>query len=74
MRLVGHTSDHDYYFELPSHGERDTQSVFMLLPALLSGCCRAAVHRLLHSPTIDAAGRLTFSRSPLFICDKSRMR
>jgi hypothetical protein len=27
MRLFGHTFDHDYYFELPSDGERDTQSI-----------------------------------------------
>ena len=27
MRLFGHNFDHDYYFELPSDGERDTQSI-----------------------------------------------
>ena len=27
MHLFGHSFDHDYYFELPSEGERDTQSV-----------------------------------------------
>jgi len=27
MRLFGHAFDHDYYFELPSDGERDTQSI-----------------------------------------------
>src|SRR5882757_9142414 len=27
MHLFGHTFDHDYYFELPSEGERDTQSI-----------------------------------------------
>ena len=26
MHLFGHNLDHDYYFELPSEGERDTQS------------------------------------------------
>ena len=26
MHLFGHTFDHDYYFELPREGERDTQS------------------------------------------------
>src|ERR1700675_2921007 len=27
MHLFGHTFDHDYYFELPHEGERDTQSI-----------------------------------------------
>ena len=27
MHLFGHTRDHDYYFELPGEGERDTQSI-----------------------------------------------
>src|SRR5713226_4868127 len=27
MHLFGHTFDHDYYFELPGEGERDTQSI-----------------------------------------------
>src|SRR4029077_8351994 len=27
MHLFGHSFDHDYYFELPSEGERDTQSI-----------------------------------------------
>jgi hypothetical protein len=27
MHLFGHTFDHDYYFELPCEGERDTQSI-----------------------------------------------
>jgi hypothetical protein len=27
MHLFGHTFDHDYYFELPSEGERDAQSI-----------------------------------------------
>ena len=27
MHLFGHTFDHDYYFELPREGERDTQSI-----------------------------------------------
>ena len=27
MHLFGHTFDHDYYFELPRKGERDTQSI-----------------------------------------------
>src|SRR5260370_19117406 len=27
MHLFGHTFDHDYYFELPREGERDTQSM-----------------------------------------------
>ena len=27
MHLFGHTRDHDYYFELPRKGERDTQSI-----------------------------------------------
>jgi hypothetical protein len=26
MHLFGHNLDHDYYFELPREGERDTQS------------------------------------------------
>ena len=29
MHLFGHTFDHDYYFELPREGERDTQSIAM---------------------------------------------
>jgi len=27
MHLFGHNVDHDYYFELPGEGERDTQSI-----------------------------------------------
>jgi hypothetical protein len=27
MHLFGHNLDHDYYFELPREGERDTQSI-----------------------------------------------
>src|SRR5580700_5206264 len=27
MHLFGHTFDHDYYFELPPEGERDTHSI-----------------------------------------------
>jgi hypothetical protein len=27
MHLFGRNVDHDYYFELPSEGERDTQSI-----------------------------------------------
>jgi hypothetical protein len=27
MHLFGHNRDHDYYFELPREGERDTQSI-----------------------------------------------
>ena len=27
MHLFGHTFDHDYYFELPREGERDTHSI-----------------------------------------------
>jgi len=27
MHLFGHNRDHDYYFELPCEGERDTQSL-----------------------------------------------
>src|ERR1022692_3736635 len=27
MHLFDHTFDHDYYFELPREGERDTQSI-----------------------------------------------
>src|SRR5258705_873486 len=27
MHLFGHAFDHDYYFELPREGERDTQSI-----------------------------------------------
>src|SRR6202521_3191931 len=27
MDLFGHTFDHDYYFELPPEGERDTHSI-----------------------------------------------
>ena len=27
MHLFGHNFDHDYYFELPREGERDTQSI-----------------------------------------------
>ena len=27
MHLFGHNFDHDYYFELPDEGERDTQSI-----------------------------------------------
>jgi hypothetical protein len=27
MHLFGPTFDHDYYFELPREGERDTQSI-----------------------------------------------
>ena len=27
MHLFDHTFDHDYYFELPRKGERDTQSI-----------------------------------------------
>ena len=27
MHLFGRTCDHDYYFELPCEGERDTQSI-----------------------------------------------
>src|SRR5258708_40118284 len=27
MHLFGHTFDHDYYFGLPSEGERDAQSI-----------------------------------------------
>jgi hypothetical protein len=27
MHLFGHNPDHDYYFELPRKGERDTQSI-----------------------------------------------
>src|ERR1039457_2903076 len=27
MHLFGHNVDHDYYFELPREGERDTQSI-----------------------------------------------
>ena len=27
MHLFGHNCDHDYYFELPREGERDTQSI-----------------------------------------------
>src|ERR1035437_7604504 len=27
IHLFGHTFDHDYYFELPREGERDTQSI-----------------------------------------------
>jgi hypothetical protein len=27
MHLFGHNRDHDYYFELPGEGERDTQSI-----------------------------------------------
>jgi hypothetical protein len=35
MHLFGHTFDHDYYFELPSEGERDTPinySMFYFTP------------------------------------------
>src|SRR5450432_649970 len=37
MHLFGHTLDHDYYFELPREGERDTQSISR---------CSTAHHRL----------------------------
>src|SRR5450432_1351247 len=37
MHLFGHTLDHDYYFELPREGERDTQSIAR---------CSTAHHRL----------------------------
>src|ERR1700687_5107057 len=37
MHLFGHTLDHDYYFELPPEGERDTQSITR---------CSTAHHRL----------------------------
>jgi len=32
MRLFGHTFDHDYYFELPSDGERDWCGLSTSLP------------------------------------------
>src|SRR5580700_1941568 len=33
MHLFGHNLDHDYYFELPREGERDTQSITRCLTA-----------------------------------------
>ena len=36
MHLFGHTLDHDYYFELPREGERDTQSISRCSVRLLS--------------------------------------
>src|ERR1700686_1215693 len=35
MHLFGHTRDHDYYFELPREGDRDTQSITRCLTAHL---------------------------------------
>src|SRR5450759_2109668 len=46
MHLFGHNLDHDYYFELPREGERDTQSITR---------CSTAHHRLaaLPKPRLD---------------------
>src|ERR1039457_3900512 len=49
MHLFGHTFDHDYYFELPREGERDTQSITR---------CSTAHHRLVR--VVPRANR-TFS-------------
>jgi hypothetical protein len=55
MHLFGHTFDHDYYFELPREGERDTQSISR---------CSTTHHRLFR--VIPRANR-TFStaRNPI---------
>ena len=40
MHLFGHTFDHDYYFELPREGERDTHSInsmFYFTPSRFPG-------------------------------------
>jgi hypothetical protein len=37
MHLFGHNLDHDYYFELPCEGERDTQSHVQKKAEVLSG-------------------------------------
>jgi hypothetical protein len=54
MRLFGHNFDHDYYFELPREGERDTQSItrcwtshhrdFRALPRVNQGLLPAKFH------------------------------
>src|SRR5450432_2318147 len=55
MHLFGHTLDHDYYFELPREGERDTQSITR---------CSTSHHRLIR--VVPRANR-TFStaRNPI---------
>jgi hypothetical protein len=54
MHLFGHNFDHDYYFELPREGERDTQSItrcstshhrdFRALPRVNQGLLPAKFH------------------------------
>src|SRR6266566_4151257 len=55
MHLFGHTFDHDYYFELPGEGERDTQSIAR---------CSIAHHRLFRA--FPRANRiLSIARNPI---------
>src|ERR1700687_4251073 len=61
MHLFGHTYDHDYYFELPREGERDTQSISR---------CSTSHHRLVR--VVPRANR-TFSTARNSIpCASSR--
>src|ERR1039458_2796618 len=54
MHLFGHNLDHDYYFELPCEGERDTQSIIR---------CSTAHHRLFRA--VPRANRiLSTARNP----------
>src|ERR1700687_5430861 len=55
MHLFGHTFDHDYYFELPPEGERDTHSISR---------CFTSHHRLVRA---FARANRTFStaRNPI---------
>src|SRR6266487_5138908 len=61
MHLFGHKLDHDYYFELPGEGERDTQSFAR---------CFTSHHRLFRA--FPRANRiLSIARNPIACASSS---
>src|SRR6266481_4037604 len=68
MHLFGHTLDHDYYFELPGEGERDTQSISRCLPhtIAMSGLSRVRTElfQLLIIPSLAPHPVLENRQSP----------
>src|ERR1035441_1884230 len=62
MHLFGHNLDHDYYFELPCEGERDTQSITR---------CSTAHHRLFRA--VPRANRISSTaRNPISCATSSK--
>src|SRR6266852_1430866 len=69
MHLFGHTLDHDYYFELPREGERDTQFLDVLLHTIaISGLSRVSTElcQLLVTPRA-ASFKSLYQKQPLQI-------